>query len=447
MSSVANSRTDGKDLVLGLGTTGMSVARYLKRTGRDARFADTRTEPPGVDELKALWPEAELDIGAVALPSGIGRVIASPGVIDRHPLLTEARAKGLPVVSDIELFAAEANAPFVGITGSNGKSTVTTLVARMADAAGRDALAGGNLGRPALDLLDEPVPNWYVLELSSFQLQRTLDLPAAVAVLLNISPDHLDWHADMAEYAEAKHRVFDQADAGVYNREDAESARRAARCGRVTSFSDDAPMPGHFGLVEGEGGLHLAAGATALMSVKDVALVGRHNLQNALAALATGSLMGLPFAPMLRVLRDFGGLPHRMQRVATIDGVDYVNDSKATNVGAAVASVESIDAPAVLIAGGVGKGGDFEALAKAIVSRLRGAVVIGEDAALIADAFGEATSVARAIDMHDAVAKAAAMAERGDTVLLAPACASFDQFRNYADRGDAFVHAVEELAS
>ncbi len=437
--------TKDKDLVVGLGATGLSIARYLKRNDAQAIFYDSRDEPPGLEELEALFPDAEVRLANDMLPKSVGRIIASPGVPDSHPLLMKARRKGIEVVSDIELFAREADKPFVAVTGSNGKSTVTTLVYLMCRADGRDALAGGNLGEPALDLLAADKPEIYVLELSSFQLQRTATLPAAVAVLLNVSPDHLDWHADEAEYRAAKYRVFDEADAAVINRADDVSAERAARCGRVVSFGLDAPEEGQYGVREDEGERYLACGDALLLAVRDLGLFGVHNQLNALAALAAGDLLGLDTGAMLQVLVEFPGLPHRMQFVARIGAVDYVNDSKATNVAAAVASIDSVGGTLVLIAGGDGKGGDFSALAEAVEGKLRGAVLIGKDAEKIARALDTVMPVHFAENMESAVHMAAACAESDDTVLLAPACASLDQYDNYMARGDAFVTAVEGL--
>jgi UDP-N-acetylmuramoylalanine--D-glutamate ligase len=442
--SATKSKTD-TDLVVGLGATGLSIARYLRRHDANAIFYDSRKEPPGLEELEELFPDAELRLGDESLPKGVARVIASPGIPDSHALLKKARKKKLEIVSDIELFARESQKPFVAVTGSNGKSTVTTLLYHMCRAAGRETLAGGNLGEPALDLLAEEAPDVYVLELSSFQLQRTLDLPAQVALLLNVSPDHLDWHADEDEYRAAKYRVYDQAAAAVVNRADETAMERAARCGRVVTFGLDAPDADNFGIVEDEGEKYLACGEVLLLAVRDLALYGMHNQLNALAALAAGDLLGLDRSAMLQVLVEFAGLPHRMQFVARIGAVDYINDSKATNVAAAVASVNSVEGMLVLIAGGIGKGGDFSALAEAIEGKLRGAVLIGEDAEKIARALDTVMPVHFADSMESAVHMAADCAESDDTVLLAPACASFDQYDNYMARGDAFVAAVEGL--
>lgn len=441
----AKTTTMDKDLVVGLGKTGLSIARYLKRGDANAIFFDSRDEPPGLAELEALFPDAEIRLGNDKLPRGVTRVIASPGMADSHPLLMKALKKKVEVISDIELFAREATRPFVAVTGSNGKSTVTTLLYHMCRAAGKNVLAGGNLGEPALDLLAEDAPELYVLELSSFQLHRTQQLPAAVSVLLNVSPDHLDWHASEEEYREAKYRVFDEAEAGVVNRSDATAARRAERCGRVVTFGLDAPAEDQFGIREDEGEKYLACGDALLLSVRDLALYGIHNQLNALAALAAGTLLGLDRAAMLQVLVEFPGLPHRMQFVARIGAVDYINDSKATNVAAAVASINSVDGMLVLIAGGDGKGGDFSELAEAVEGKLRGVVLIGKDAEKIARALDTVMPVHFAESMESAVHMAASCAESDDTVLLAPACASLDQYDNYMARGDAFITAVEGL--
>ena len=437
--------TADKDLVLGLGATGLSIARYLKRNDANAIFFDSRKEPPGLDELQEVYPDPELRLGNDNLPKGVNRVIASPGISDGHPLLRKARKKKVEVVSDIELFAREAKKPFVAVTGSNGKSTVTTLLYYMCRADGRDVLAGGNLGEPALDLLDKDTPDIYVLELSSFQLQRTHKLPAEVALLLNVSPDHLDWHADESEYRAAKYRVFNDVDAAVINRGDEEAAEKAKHCSRIVSFGLDEPQEGQYGIREEDGKRYLACGDVLLLSVQDLALYGLHNQLNALAALAAGDLIGLDLAGMLQVLIEFPGLPHRMQFVARIGAVDYINDSKATNVAAAVASINSVDSMLVLIAGGDGKGGEFGELADAIEGKLRGAVLIGKDAEKIAHALDTVMPVHFAENMESAVHMAATCADSDDTVLLAPACASLDQYENYMARGDAYCAAVEAL--
>ncbi len=438
-------KTKSRNLVVGLGNTGLSVARYLRRKGQDARFCDTRTSPPGIDQLHAIFPGADVILGDIRLPDGVDRLIVSPGVPDTHPLLAEARSAGLDVISDIELFVESANAPFMAITGSNGKSTVTTLLGHMCAAAGFRVRVGGNLGEPALDLLAGEAPDGYVLELSSFQLQRTAALPADVAVLLNVAPDHLDWHRDEREYRQAKYRIFREAKTAVVNRADENVIPYIRHIAQWTSFGLDEPGDGHYGLRGADGGIYLARGEELLLSTRELALFGRHNQANALAALATGEMAGIDLGPMLQVLTEFPGLPHRMQYVARVRGVDYINDSKATNVAAAIASIESVEGMLVLLAGGVGKGQDFTPLGVALENRLRAAVLIGTDARKIEDALDTVRPVYVADDMEDAVAQAARYAEKGDTVLLAPACASLDQFANYGARGDAFAAAVRRL--
>ena len=446
MNAAKKIASSGKDLVLGLGATGLSIARYLQRNNGDATFYDSRDEPPGIDELKDIFPDAKVVLGSNRLPGKIDRVIASPGIADNDDLLVKARKKKLEVISDIELFARDATAPFVAITGSNGKSTVTTLVYHMCRADGRTVLAGGNLGEPALDLLDEDTPDIYVLELSSFQLQRTQTLPAEVAVLLNVSPDHLDWHADEGEYRRAKYRVYYEARAAVVNRADETAADAAKHIDNIVTFGLDKPEDGHFGIRCDDDDVYLAHGDMLLIAVSDMRMVGLHNQANALAALAVGKLLGLEMPSMLQVLGEFPGLSHRMQFVARKGAVDYINDSKATNVAAAVASIQSIDGTVVLVAGGEGKGGNFSELAAALEGKLRAAVLMGTDAEAIADAIDTVMPVYFARDMDDAVCQAAAYAESDDTVLLAPACASFDQFANYGARGEAFSSAVEALS-
>ncbi len=445
MSRVSKTTAAEKDFVFGLGATGLSVARYLKRIDRDATFFDTREQPPGQDKLADLWPDAELRREDDKLPRGITRVVVSPGISDKHPLLADARKSKLEIVSDIELFAREATAPFVAVTGSNGKSTVTTLLYHMSRASGRKVLAGGNLGEPALDLLEKDTPDLYVLELSSFQLQRTAALPAEVAVLLNVTPDHLDWHASEEEYRDAKYRVFNEARAAVYNRADERACKIAEDFEKSVSFGLDLPGEGEYGIRVEDDVEYLARGDALLIASHELAMFGVHNQANALAALAAGELLGLEMPAMLQVLAEFPGLPHRMQHVARISAVDYINDSKATNVAAAIASINSVDGMLVLIAGGDGKGGEFSELSEPLEKKLRAAVLIGKDAVKIADSLDTMMPVCFADDMQEAVRIAARQAESEDTVLLAPACASLDQYDNYMARGDAFCEAVEAL--
>ena len=450
MSAAANSnsQTREKVLVYGLGRTGLSVARFLAERNVDAHFLDSRDEPPGADELGGIYPGADVITGhtPLSLLDRTTHIVVSPGIADSDAFLAAARNAGVEILSDIEVFMHEAKAPVVGITGSNGKSTVTTLLALMCEAAGKDVRAGANLGTPALDLLRDEEPDLYVLELSSFHLQRTTNLPLEVAVLLNVADDHLDWHQNAAEYRRAKYRILREAKKAVLNRDDDAILSLARADQPYLNFGLDEPGAGQYGLRADHEELFLARGEQLLLSVADVAMVGSHNHANALAALAAGQWIGLDFSPMLQVLNEFPGLPHRMQPAGRSGGIEFINDSKATNVAAAIAAVESLQNPVVLIAGGQGKGGDFELLATSTAGQLRAAVLIGQDARLLKEAFEGITPTEFARDMADAISKASMLAESGDVVLLAPACASFDQYANYQARGDDFCNIVAELA-
>lgn len=443
----ANANQAGLSLVLGLGATGLSCARHLSRRGRRVRVLDSRETPPQLAELRRDLPGVDVQTGSldVSLEPDVDQVVLSPGLSRRTPLVLRALERGLPVVGDIELFARVADAPVAAVTGSNGKSTVTTMLARMAEAAGRHVRAGGNLGPPALDLLGDGAPDLYVLELSSFQLESTESLAPAAATVLNVAADHMDRHGTLDEYADIKARIFRNASVAVVNRDDPRVAGMAAGAPRRVTFGAGPAPEGHYG-VQGKGpAAALARGARALMPVDRLPVPGRHNVMNALAALAMGEALGLDEAAMLSALAAYTGLPHRTQVVARRDGVTWIDDSKATNAGAAVAAIEGLGGPVVLIAGGEAKETDFAPLARALSSAGRAAVLIGRDAELLAGAVEGACPVHRATDMSDAVARAAALAEPGDSVLLSPACASFDMFDDYRARGDAFAEAVREV--
>jgi UDP-N-acetylmuramoylalanine--D-glutamate ligase len=433
-------------LVLGLGRTGVSCARYLHAKGLAVRVADTRSEPPGAAALREQVPGAELLTGAFhdGLLEQTALVVISPGLSLAEPIAVAARQRGLPVVGDIELFACEAQAPVAAITGTNGKSTVTSLLAHLANAGGRQAVAGGNLGEPALDLLERPVPELYVLELSSFQLETTYTLQTAVATVLNVTPDHLDRYGSLEDYAAAKARIFERCDVAVVNADD-ERVRAMPRPGqRVITFSLLDPAADYFLARDPEP--VLTARGEALLPMSAMKLQGEHNAANALAALAMCEALELPRAPVLEALATFGGLAHRAQWVADVAGVRYVNDSKGTNVGATIAAVSGMAGPLVLIAGGDGKNQDFDELRPACRGKVRHAVLIGRDAPRLEAAFDGVCTTERAADMPSAVSAARAAAQPGDTVLLSPACASLDMFRDYAHRGDVFAAAVRSLA-
>jgi UDP-N-acetylmuramoylalanine--D-glutamate ligase len=382
-----------------------------------------------------------------ALLDGASQVIASPGVSVREPMLAEALTRGLPVVGDIELFAREAGAPIVGITGTNGKSTVTTLVKLMIDACGRRAIAGGNLGRAALDLLEDPLPDFYVLELSSFQLETTYSLPTAAATVLNVTSDHMDRYDTMVEYAQAKARVFDHCAVAVINLDDA-AVRRMPRQGqRTVGFSLRGDPGAEFGIRPSNDDVELVRNGERLVAMSELKISGLHNAANALASLALCAALDLDLERCVRALRDFSGLPHRSQWVVEVRGVRYIDDSKGTNVGATLAAVRGLAGPLVIIAGGQGKGQDFAPLADAFRGKVHHAVLIGQDAQQLAAVLRPVCAVEFAGDMQSAVKVASRVAKVGDTVLLSPACASLDMFHDYAHRGDVFAEAARSLAS
>ena len=373
----------------------------------------------------------------------------SPGVSLAEPIASAARKRGIEVVGDIELFARAAKAPVIGITGTNGKSTVTSLVAAMAESAGRRVLAGGNLGKPALDLLDEPVPDLYVLELSSFQLETTTSLELVAAVVLNVTPDHMDRYASIEDYAQAKARIFANAATVVLNADDPCVA--AMRGG----LPHDRPVVVTFSTQRGDADFtlvlqgdrtFLARHGAALIDTARLKISGRHNAANALAALALGEAAGLPVNAMLTALESFPGLDHRSEWVADIGGVRYIDDSKGTNVGATLAAVSGLAGPLVVIAGGEGKGQDFTPLASAFRGKVRHVLLIGKDAPALESVLMGVCRTERAATLPAAVNAAAAAARPGDTVLLSPACASLDMFRDYNHRGDVFAAAVRSLA-
>jgi UDP-N-acetylmuramoylalanine--D-glutamate ligase len=438
-------------VVVGLGKTGASCVRYLAKRGDHVSATDTRIAPPGLAELGDLTAAVDLRLGGfdLSLLEGASRLLMSPGVSLNEPIAQAARDRGIDVLGDIELFARDAQAPVIGVTGTNGKSTVTTLVARMAAAAGRRVLAGGNLGEPALDLLEQPTPDLYVLELSSFQLETTSSLVLKAAVVLNVTADHLDRYASVAAYARAKGRIFSKASTVVLNADDPwvlamrdQAYRREAA--RTVMFSIEREDT-DFSLLREGSQVFLARRGEALLDVARMKISGLHNAANALAALALGEAAGLPMQKMLEALASFPGLAHRSSWVADVAGVRYVDDSKGTNVGATTAAVAGLPGPLVMICGGEGKGQDFTPLADAFRGKVREAVLIGKDAPAIADALRGVCSTRNAASMEQAVAEARRAAGPGDTVLLSPACASFDMFRDYGHRGDVFAAAVLKL--
>ncbi len=479
-------------LVAGLGKTGLSVIRFLKKKNLPIIVADSRENPPNLQALKDEFPDLKIHCGEFdpKLFCTVKQIVLSPGIPLANSVVSEAQKAGVETVGDIELFARELDknpqksAPVIAITGSNGKSTVTTLVGEMAKQAGWDVKVGGNLGQPALDLLTDETtnpPGLYVLELSSFQLETTYSLKPAATVILNVSADHLNrYNGDLELYAQAKDQIYQNAAVAVWNREDTRAAKFAQRGKIQTSFGlGNPPYPSFtkggnlheeternslsqtpisnaektfsWGIVQKQQENWIAktteTETDAVFPVAQVKLPGQHNLSNALAALALGSAVGIPEAMMLETLKTFRGLPHRTELVAEKNGVRWVNDSKGTNVGAAAAAIEGLGASGkiVWIAGGQGKGADFSPLKPLAEKYLRNAVLIGEDAGKIVDALQNCVPVTQVENLQQAAKMANRQAQIGDWVLLSPACASFDQFSGFEERGRVFTEAVQQL--
>jgi len=432
-------------LIVGLGATGYSAAQFLQKTPIKFAVIDSRKTPPLIDNLREQMPDVPVFSGGFDQSAFdvATHLLVSPGVSLKETTIYKAMQAGVTVLSDIDLFACTTDKPIIGITGSNGKSTVTTMLGEMGNAAGVKTAIGGNLGTPALDLLQQDA-DLYVLELSSFQLERSTALNAKVATVLNVSPDHLDRHDGMEGYAAEKQRIFRGNGTMVLNADDAMvmAMREAGR--KTLTFSTQGPAD--FYLRRGESDT-LMHGEQALMAASKLRLEGTHNIANALAALALGTAAGLSITKMCDALRKFKGLPHRMQKVAEKCGVNWVNDSKATNIGACIAALQGYERKVILIAGGEAKGADMAELLPAVTAKAKAVVLIGKDAQLIADALQNSVPTQFAGSMKEAVKAAASFANEGDTVLLSPACASLDQFRSYVDRGNKFAEAVMELPS
>ncbi|MBA2778764.1 UDP-N-acetylmuramoyl-L-alanine--D-glutamate ligase [Billgrantia kenyensis] len=446
----------GATLVIGLGASGKAICRHLARNGTAFLAADTRQVPPGVDEFRAAFPEVTLHCGPLTAldMSEAAEIVVSPGVDLNTPGLAEMRGRlrpdGAPlIVGEIALFVRAAQAPVAAVTGSNAKSTVTTLLGDMAVAAGRRVAVGGNLGTPALDLLaDVPDVELFVLELSSFQLETTPRLGAESAAFLNLSEDHLDRHGDMAGYRDAKLGIFRGARHAVVNAEDPMTWPPEPLAAE-DRFTTQEPHADEWGIAMHEGRDWLMHGGLPLLPADEMGLAGRHNQANALAALAMGHHLGFALEAMCETLRRFKGLPHRSELVAELDGVRWINDSKGTNVGATLAAIDglgpTLGGRLVLLAGGVGKGADFTPLAAPMARYGREAILFGTDAEKLAAALQESVAVSRAADLEAAMERAREIAEPGDCVLLSPACASLDQFPSYIARGEAYCRRVKQF--
>lgn len=447
-------------MVVGLGDTGLSMARWLQRRGADVRATDSRAAPPHAAMLRRELPQLSLTLGVVPDVSGVDMIAVSPGVDRRGGAIAEAAARGVPVVGDVELFA-QAQAvrsdapPVIAITGSNGKSTVTALAGEICKAAGLRPVVAGNIGLPVLDALMEIEdgaekgalrPGVFVLELSSFQLESTISLQPRAATVLNLSEDHLDRYEGMREYAAAKSRIFAGDGVQVLNRQDAWSEGMAQLGRRVVRFGIDAPRDQEAWGIRGTGKEQtLMRGDVALAPVAALRVAGLHNAANALAAGALSRAIGVADAAITQAWQNFDGLPHRVKNINKINNIQFYDDSKGTNVGATVAALTGMPQPVVLIAGGDGKGQDFAPLAAAAQHKARAVVLIGRDAGLIAAAIGNHVPLLRAADMAQAVELAFNAAQAGDAVLLSPACASYDMYRNYIHRAEVFAAAVAAL--
>lgn len=436
-------------LVLGLGRTGMSCIRYLAGSGARLGVTDTRQEPPELQTLKERYPlvpffPGEFDAGLLC---SAGRLIISPGIAPTHPAIRAAGSAGVEITGDVEMFCRNINAPLVAVTGSNGKSTVVSLLAKMLERSGLRVGLGGNYGTPALDLLSLPVPDYYLLELSSFQLETLCSHRPVAAAVLNVSADHLDRYQDMREYARAKENIYAGGGTMIINLDD-ERVLGMSRPGREVLTYSLAQPEADFSVRPRNGESWLMNRDAALLRQSDLKVHGMHNLANILASLALGRALDLPVPAMLEAVCEFTGLPHRCERVAEVGGVNWFNDSKGTNVGATLAALNGLSSGRkniILIAGGDGKGADFSPLGSAIGKYVKSTIVIGRSANEIAAIVPDGKSVFYATGMAPAVNTAFRLARPGDTVLLSPACASLDMFRDFAERGDAFKHCVAEV--
>jgi len=466
MGKMDNGQLDTRDktLVIGMGKTGLSCVRFLRAQGVDVMAYDNRLRPPALAEMQQMLAPGAIQCGGFDAEafSRCRQLVVSPGVPVQDAAIQVAQARGVEIVGDIELFARHTNVPVIAITGSNGKSTVTALLGEMLKRAGFEVRIGGNFGTPALDLLAGSRPDVYVLELSSFQLETTSSLNAVASVILNVSPDHMDRYDNDSDYLAAKQRIWAGDGVVVVNRDEAGVLTGSNDLGdgrRQLGFTLAEPNGRDYGLCVHDGKEWLAQGKDPLLPVTALRLVGRHNIANALAALALAEVLievlsgssdvslGTLRPALLQALSDFRGLPHRMEWLAEVDGVNWYNDSKGTNVGATLAALQGLDSPVILIAGGIAKDADFSLLAPVMLTRGRAVILIGRDAAQIERALAGVVPCFHAADMDQAVSLAATQARSGDVVLLSPACASFDMYDGYEHRGKVFASAVARIAS
>jgi len=432
-------------LVIGMGQTGASCIPFLLARGYSVTALDSRLNPPCSKQIRNDFPQVKTVYGIFDKETidKADMIVVSPGVSLKEPTLVDAISQGKDIVGDIELFAREVKAPVIAITGSNGKSTVTTLVGMMCKANNMNVKVGGNIGVPVLSLLDQKDVEIFILELSSFQLETTRSLNALAATVLNISPDHMDRYTNEDEYVDAKARIFQGNGAMVLNRDDTHVSKMAIK-GRQTFWYGLKEPDSHmmFGVTKFMGDHWISRGQKRLFRANEVAMAGEHNIANVLAALAIATIAGVPIEISRKVIASFQGLPHRMEVICESGDVTWINDSKGTNVGSTVAALSGVNRPVILIAGGDGKGADFSSLGVAIEKYAKAVVLIGKDANLIKDSITSHLPVFKVADIKQAVMKSASLAVAGDAVLLSPACASFDMYRNFEHRGDIFRETV-----
>ena len=442
-------------VIVGLGNTGLSCVKYFASTGEKVKVVDSRDEPPGLAALIEMYPDVEWELGIFNLETFVTakQLVVSPGISIRSVEIEAAKEAGVAITGDIDIFSKQVAAPIIAVTGSNGKSTVVAMLAEILSKAGKSFGLGGNLDgdnfKPALDLLAESEKDLYLLELSSFQLETTQSLGAAVGTILNLSADHMDRYEGIDDYHRAKQRIFTGCKQVVINRDDKESCPLVESDAAVWDFGFGRAGVNGLGLLEDDGDLYLAYQLEKIVSVSELKVFGKHNISNALAAVALAMAIGIDMNAIKAAITEFSGLPHRCQWVANIDGVDFYNDSKGTNVGATLAAIEGlgehISGHIVLIAGGIAKGANFAALVPAMNKWGKAVILIGQDAAEMANYFDTEIQTYFANDMPDAARVALQQSAAGDAVLLSPACASFDMFENFQHRGFAFIESVGTL--
>ena len=442
-------------VIVGLGSTGLSCAKYFASKGKPYKVVDNRDDPPGLSALIEQFPATEYEVGGFVLDTfkNARELVVSPGINLNTSEIVAARRAGVPVTGDIDIFSKLVTTPIIGITGSNGKSTVVSILAEILKKAGKKYGLGGNLDganfKPALDLLGEGKKDFYVLELSSFQLETTEKLSAEVAAILNLSPDHMDRYETLEEYHRAKLRVFNGCKQILINRDDDYSYPQKKLGLPVWDYGFSRPGVNGLGLLEEDGDQYLAFQFEKLVSVNELKVFGQHNIKNVLAAAGLAMALGIDMKYIRAAIKEYEGLPHRCQWVANIRGVEFYNDSKGTNVGATMAAVEGlgqiISGHILLIAGGISKGADFRPLVPMINRWGKEVILIGQDAVEMAANFDNDIQTYFANDMQDAVSVALEHATPGDAVLLSPACASFDMFQNFQERGQTFIQSVGRL--